>query len=80
MKETFNAIGAMLTIVCLVLGMLFVPPLFVKALMGVSVFYVIEVHDEVLKMIWRQEEVDKYNREVDNFNADVDRYNQEEKA
>ena len=78
MKETINAIGTVLTIVCLVVGMMFVPTFFAKALMGISIIYVIYFHDEILKAIWRQGEVDKYNREVDAFNAEVEEYNREE--
>ncbi len=83
MKEVINSIGAIVTVIALVLAAVIGSTL-LKVLAGIGIVYTMFFHDEYLKGIWKakwmeeqKKEVDEYNAEVDNLNADIDKENKD---
>lgn len=70
MKEIVNSIGTLVTIVALVMALI-IGGVAMKILAGIGIVYVMNFHDEILKMLWKEEK--EKNTEVEEIKQWMDK-------
>jgi hypothetical protein len=70
MKEIVNSIGTLVTLVALIMALI-IGGTAMKILAGIGIVYAMNFHDEILKMLWKEEK--EKNTEIEEIKQWVDK-------